>query len=189
VGGGLATASLSALLLLATPVDPPPREQATVCHGVRVIDGDTFRCTRPEGLPAYRLYGVDAPEADQPYGVSARAQLGRLLLGPLRITPVGTDRSQRVIARVGTPVCDDVSQRLVEAGLAWWEPQYAPDAFALRRAEDRARSARLGLWAAASYVSPRQWRARSSRLPRKDSSDADTASRFDHAGDASPDTY
>jgi endonuclease YncB( thermonuclease family) len=59
------------------------------CTVTEVIDGDTFYCIPKEkvtgvrihkdGSISVRLYGIDAPEKDQPYGIEARNFLKELV--------------------------------------------------------------------------------------------------------------
>jgi endonuclease YncB( thermonuclease family) len=64
---------------------------AISCTVTQVIDGDTFYCLpsgsiagvriHKDGSITVRLYGIDAPEKDQPYGIEARNSLKELVAG------------------------------------------------------------------------------------------------------------
>jgi endonuclease YncB( thermonuclease family) len=61
------------------------------------IDGDTF----DSGGVRYRLYGIDAPELDEPLGPHARARLQQLLaIGPVTVIPLALDVYGRTVADV-----------------------------------------------------------------------------------------
>ncbi len=62
---------------------------------LEVVDGDTVR------VPGYtvRLYGVDAPEKDQPFGPQATGCLATLVWGrTVEVRPQGVDRYGRLLA-------------------------------------------------------------------------------------------
>jgi endonuclease YncB( thermonuclease family) len=62
---------------------------ATSCTVTHIVDGDTFYCiprgkitgvkTHKDGSITVRLYGIDTPEKDQPYGIEARNFLKELV--------------------------------------------------------------------------------------------------------------
>ena len=125
----------------------------------RVLDGDSL-VVLERGRPVeVRLYGVDCPEQDQPYGLEARAFTQRLALHQQVAVRVRTvDDYGRSVAEVRLPDGRLLSRELVKAGLAWWYRRYAPDDTALRRLEAAARRARLGLWQAPRPVPPWEFR-------------------------------
>ena len=122
---------LPTLLLLAAAMfaAEPMRLRA-----VAVIDGDTFVGSKDARV--VRLWGVDAPELDQPKGDS----WGRLV----------------AIARRGKEI--DIGLELIKMGLAWHDPRYAPKAKEYAEAEAEARKAKRGLWSDDKPVSPWDWR-------------------------------
>jgi endonuclease YncB( thermonuclease family) len=127
----------------------------------RVTDGDTFRLDSP-GVEQQiiRLYGVDAPERDQPYGSEAsRALASRIDGRQVTVTVEDVDQYGRL---VGTVYVDgaNVNLALIEEGAAWWYEYYAEDERALELAEQAAREQRRGLWAARDPVAPWDWRRR-----------------------------
>lgn len=69
----------------------------------------------------------------------------------------GTDRYGRTIGEI---ICDgaNVNHTSVDAGMAWWYRKCAPNDSALAAAEQRAKSARRGLWADASPTPPWDYR-------------------------------
>lgn len=118
--------------------------QADIRGAARVIDGDTLEVAGVH----IRLFGIDAPEMDQPCGDWAcgrwaRDELARLI-GGRRVTcsDGAPDRYGRVLAR-----CDagrgDLGQAMVQGGAAFAYRRYALDYVGAERA---ARAAERGLW-------------------------------------------
>lgn len=101
-----------------------------------------------------RLYGIDAPEWNQPYGRSAKQALTRYIMGRgLYVTPLEVDRFGRIVARVYiTKGKKDVCLWMVRAGHAWSVVKEYDAAMAEARAVPR------GLWRNPSAVSPSTWR-------------------------------
>ena len=123
-----------------------------------VNDGDTVTCIDEAGQTVkIRLQGIDAPEFDQPHGRSARNALDQKLASR-RVRVAGTARDQHG-RLLGTLWLDDrnLNRELVAEGHAWVFGGFSPDPD-LVDAEEAARRARRGLWAADQPVSPSQWR-------------------------------
>jgi len=123
-------------------------------RGCEVIDGDTIRVA---GVGRVRYIGIDAPERGEPGYDQARRLNARLLgRGELRLAygVARYDRYGRTLAYVyvqpasGAEV--NVNEELVRAGWATTLeiPPNVAAAPAFARAEDEARRARRGLWAA-----------------------------------------
>lgn len=75
--------SIDASLSEITGIQPPPFDEVSAKHlsepqilvgSVYVIDGDTIRINKTQ----VRLFGVDAPELNHPYGKKAKWALHRL---------------------------------------------------------------------------------------------------------------
>lgn len=118
---------------------------------LEVVDGDTVR------VPGYtvRLYGVDAPEKDQPFGSQATGCLAALVWGRVvEVHPRDTDRYGRLVAVL---VVDgqEVNAILVAQGCAWAYPQTGQD---YRDEELQARLQGRGLWALPHPIPPWEWR-------------------------------
>lgn len=127
----------------------------------RVSDGDSFRA-RIQGVEMeFRLYAVDAPEVEQPYGKRSRTEL-RSLLGKeqLVLVFVDVDRYGRIVADVWAGNIH-VNRELVARGAAYFYPEYAKDN-ALYEIERQAREQQRGLWAlpASERIEPWVWRER-----------------------------
>ncbi|MEM9253919.1 MAG: thermonuclease family protein [Pseudomonadota bacterium] len=126
---------------------------------VRVADGDTVSILdRQRKQHKVRLFGIDTPERDQPYGLQAAGVLQQLVddreVGVIVVT---TDDYGR---NVGTVYLGDINVNLamVAGGSAWWYRYYAPHDRALQSAETKAREQGLGLWAGDDPIPPWDWR-------------------------------
>ncbi len=126
---------------------------------VRVADGDTVSVLDAANRQhKVRLYGIDAPERDQPRGRASREALAGLVAGrSVGVVVVATDDYGR---DVGTLYRDgvDINLAMVAGGHAWWYRHYAPYEHPLEAAEREARAARRGLWADADPKPPWDWR-------------------------------
>lgn len=122
---------------------------------LRVHDGDTFALADAK----YRIWGVDAPELDQPWGIAAREVL-RQLLASGEISTVRKGKSwNRTVVQCSAGE-KDVALELLKMGLAWYLPKFAPRRQDYREAEAEAREAKRGLWSDKAPVAPEIWRKR-----------------------------
>lgn len=133
----------------------------------RLFDGDSFELTDRLGRRvSVRLYGVDAPEKDQPFGDASRRHLYKLMKGhSFRVQPLYRDKYDRHVAlvyRVENGAVDRVSlnQHQVRAGMAWVYERYCTGGFCRtwKKEESNARKKRLGLWKDSSPIQPELWR-------------------------------
>lgn len=122
-----------------------------------------------EKLRRVKLSGVDAPEQRQAYAQQARQLAAEWLgSGPIEIVVDKTDKDQRIHGRV-TRDGRDVGLQLLEAGLAWCDPDDAAILSAAVRetyqqACDAAKKQRRGLWRDANPMPP--WEHR--KIPQFD---------------------
>lgn len=80
-----------------------------------VIDGDTIRL----GKVQIRLFGIDAPELNHPYGQKAKWALHRMCKGHvIRAEITDRDAYGRTVARCFLPDGRDLSAEMVRQGLA-----------------------------------------------------------------------
>ena len=129
-----------------------------------VRGGDLFEAMLDSGEHAtVRLYGIDAPENDQPGGKEAAKVLGGLLTGrKIELTITGRDREGRTTALVFVDG-QSVNEALLAAGHA-----YVFDCRNTFCAEweglvEAARAGERGLWAGSDRIPPWEWRARRER--------------------------
>jgi endonuclease YncB( thermonuclease family) len=127
-----------------------------------VIDADTLEIHGAR----IRLWGVDAPEADQlcrnqesdhyRCGQKAANDLDAFIgRRPIECVEVDRDQYKRAVA-VCTVIGVDLAEWLVKSGLALDWPQYSKGAFAA--AQSAAKRANLGMWGG-SLLEPWRYRA------------------------------
>lgn len=145
-GSGLLLALTMALALAANAED-------LVGRVVAVSDGDTLMLSvSGRGPVTVRLYGIDAPERNQPFSAPSRAALVALALDRVvRVVVRELDRYGRTVGRVlvkqDAPnfTETDLSVKQLAAGLAvvYRQHSQAPDLLA---AEADAQHERRGVW-------------------------------------------
>lgn len=87
-----------------------------------VTDGDTITIQKTQ----IRLFGIDAPELDHPYGKTAKWAMVRLCKGQIvRAEVTAEDDYGRTVARCRLPDGRDLSAEMVEQGLALDWPKFS----------------------------------------------------------------
>lgn len=128
---------------------------------VSVGDGDGFVGELYGDKKEFRIWGIDAPEIGQPFGLQSRNQLRAMIQGRRVFCRLrGMDRYGRYVAEVISPHWPDVSLAMVEEGWAWWYSRQAPEWRAGKEAQAAARTARRGLWQQEAPTPPWTWRGR-----------------------------
>lgn len=95
----------------------------TVLYGpARVVDGDTVVIAKTQ----VRLYGIDAPELDHPYGKKAKWALVAMCKGrKVRAVVTDTDDYGRTVAKCFLDDGTDLSAQMVLQGLAIDWPKFS----------------------------------------------------------------
>jgi micrococcal nuclease len=128
---------------------------------VRIFDGDSFLANKSNGTEVeIRLFGIDAPERNQPWSRKSRDALRDLLQDTgFSVRTITIDTYERTIAVVTLPDGRQVNSAMVEAGHAWVYRRYTDDPLMIAL-EDRAKAENRGLWGLApkERVPPWQWR-------------------------------
>jgi micrococcal nuclease len=134
----------------------------------RVVDGDTYIVQLESGKKErVRIFGIDTPEYDQPYGDSATIWVTqRILDQQVTLSTKNRDRWNRIIAEVHLSDGKNLAEELVSRGLAWWWPQYAPEEESLKNYQARAQKEKIGLWSAPSPKAP--WKHRQEMYAEKE---------------------
>lgn len=144
---------------LAPPPENPRPTRLWSDRCVSIADGDTISVMYHGVEVRVRLNAVDCPERRQAFGNVAKRFTSDLVFGKIvTVSPTDTDRYGRTVGDVLTPDGRSLNQALVEAGLAWWFRQYAPDDRRLQALEAEARNARRGLWRDESPIPPWEFR-------------------------------
>ncbi|NTU58910.1 MAG: nuclease [Chlorobiaceae bacterium] len=104
-----------------------------------------------------RLYGIDCPEKNQPFGQRAKQLASNLVFGKdVNLDRVGIDRYGRTIGRVYIEG-KSLNEELIRAGLAWHYKQYSSDSN-LAVLEREARLQKKGLWVDPQPLPPWEFR-------------------------------
>ena len=83
----------------------------TVQDGDSIIRGDGVRV---------RLYGIDAPEKDLPYGREARKVLKQYMPLVAKMKEYDEDRYGRLIVELFTEDNKSINAAIICSGAAWW---------------------------------------------------------------------
>lgn len=159
------------LLVCASPI-VAQEALPTYLNGTvaRISDGDTIDLRTGSGTVRIRLFGIDCPESDQPFGLRAKHFVEGKVDGETVTARVyEKDRYGRYVSEI---YVDGVSlnRELVRHGLAWWYKQFARQDLDLKRLASRAQEARIGLWSEEQPIPP--WRWRQMQLEEADEIDA-----------------
>ena len=122
-----------------------------------VSDGDTIKVKSKDKIYVIRLYGIDAPEVNQPYGNKITKFLkDKLESKQVTINYSSKDRYGRIIGKV---YYDGIyiNELLIKIGGAWHYKQYSNDVN-LNNAEQSAKKNRLGIWDQELVIPPWEWR-------------------------------
>lgn len=115
--------------------------QRIVQGAAYVTDGDTIVINKTQ----IRLFGVDAPELDHPYGNKAKWAMVKLCKGhKIRAEISDQDKYGRVVARCFLPDGRDLSAEMVKQGLAIDWPKFSGGIYRKMETSD----ARKKLWLA-----------------------------------------
>lgn len=128
---------------------------------VKVADGDTFTLMDSYGKThRIRLYGIDCPELNQPFGKDAKRFTSNLVLQKMvSIEKISNDRNGRIVAKVTINGNQSLNQLLLQNGMAWHFLKYDKSK-TYADLERQARVAKLGVWASANPIAPWDWRRR-----------------------------
>lgn len=130
-------------------------DTAKVLH---VSDGDTFIASTKKGKTKVRLYGVDAPEKSQEYGLKSLSYLQFLISNKnVKLKVMGIDQYGRTIAKVfynGT----DINTEMISSGNAWWYEQFARNEKIYEKAQKSAKEQKIGLWSKGNPIPPWEYR-------------------------------
>lgn len=151
-------AGIFSLMLVISPLTAQVKETLKG-KVVKVSDGDTFTLLGADNQKIrVRLSAIDAPETGQPYSERSRRRLAEMIVDQdIEVLVESTDRYGRKIAKIKTPLVDDVGLQLVKEGLAW-HYSYFDKSASYAQAEKQARENRTGLWQEKDPINPYDYR-------------------------------
>lgn len=158
------------LIFLLFCLAPLPA-QAFPAMVTKVADGDTFTVMVDGEKQRVRIFGIDAPEHDQPGGGKAKADLSALILGKVVEVeppprhgrfPTSYDRIVGVVTIGGT----DIGWTMLTLGDAWAYDEFKPPR-SYDEAMTQAAQVHAGLWAQGDPVAPWDWRHRGKQRYRR----------------------
>jgi endonuclease YncB( thermonuclease family) len=131
---------------------------------VKVTDGDNITVLDNTNTQyRIRLQGIDAPERKQAFGNASRKHLASLVAGKTVTVKWGKrDRYGRIVGFIFLDG-QDMNLEQIKAGMAWFYRYYQrelspEDRRRYAKAEDQARTHRLGLWQHKSPMPPWEYR-------------------------------
>lgn len=139
-------------------------------RAIWIHDGDTVTVNAKNGTWfKVRLWGIDAPELDQPGGKEAMLELIQLI-GRKTVTVSVKDRDRygRIVGVI-TYRNRDINREMIQSGHAWYYEQYASNQKVYADAEQTAKEKKEGLWKSENPpIPPWEWRKmkRKKRAPR-----------------------
>jgi endonuclease YncB( thermonuclease family) len=157
----------SVVSLLGAPHGATQRNPVFSGVVTKVLDGDTIKVkVRDRDEKIIDLWGIDAPEADQPFGTKATKQLSKLVLNKVVIVEDFGGVGEVYVEVDGSPKRQVLAnEQMVADGYAWY--QRVPDIGDFRSAADRmrkgeaaARRAKKGLWSRLDAIAPWEWAKR-----------------------------
>ena len=133
------------------------REEYTVKY---ISDGDTLTVTnnKTNKKVKVRLFGIDAPEATQKYGLESKEYLMSLTKNKSIIVKGNTyDKYGRLL---GTIYVDgiNINETMVQTGNAWWYEKFDPKNTKVRDMQIKAKESKLGLWKNVNAIAPEEYR-------------------------------
>ena len=133
-------------------------------QAVKVSDGDTLNVQKVENgkfvgeIVKIRMFGIDAPEKAQDYGIESKQALEKLVNGKtLEIEEKNRDRYGRTVAVVYVNG-KNVNEEMVKNGNAWWYQEYDKKDTKMQAYQENAKKNKLGLFGKRGYVEPWNYR-------------------------------
>ena len=138
-----------------------PNALAFTARVVEVENGDIIT-VEPVDSGKYieiRLYGIDCPKENQPYGSIAKNYITYLTLDKIvKIEEKDKDQYGRTVAIVTLGNGNVLQELLLEDGFAWVYPSYCKDCKSWMVLQAEAMTAKAGLWQDLDPTPPWMWR-------------------------------
>lgn len=123
---------------------------------VKIYDGDTMTVIANNEKLSIRMFGIDAPELKQKYGIESRDNLIKMcpLNSNVTLQVKDKDKYKRTVAVV---ICNgqNLNSKQVENGFAWAYTDYSWGFYSQQKI---AESKKIGLWADKNPMNPKYYR-------------------------------
>lgn len=123
---------------------------------IKIYDGDTMTVIVNNEKLSIRMFGIDAPELKQKYGIESRDNLIKMcpLNSNITLQVKDKDKYKRTVAVV---ICNghNLNSKQVENGFAWAYTDYS---WAFYFKQKIAESKKIGLWADKTPMNPKNYR-------------------------------
>ncbi len=126
-----------------------------------VVDGDSLVVRKGARKMEVRLWGIDAPEYDQPDSIPAKNGLKKMVMGQKGVLYIKyQDRYGRYVSVLKIEDLN-VNEAMVAAGYSWVYDRYCREPVCQRwkHLQAEAKEQRRGLWSGKDPVPPWQWKA------------------------------
>lgn len=126
-----------------------------------VVDGDSLVVQKGTKKMEVRLWGIDAPEYDQPDSIMARNGLKKMVMGQKGVLYIKyQDRYGRYVSLLKIKDLN-VNEAMVANGHSWVYDRYCREPVCQRwkHLQAEAKKQRRGLWSGNDPVPPWQWKA------------------------------
>lgn len=146
-----------------------------LCDIADAIDGDTILCLKNKSEQIkVKLFGIDAPELDQPYGQEAKQLLNQMLHEDIFISirKITKDNTYLVDINYIDTLCrepitsesecttnlENINSNMIETGHAWYDLSEEENDPNFQTDERNARYYKNGLWSQSNPIPPWEWR-------------------------------
>ncbi len=123
-----------------------------------VSDGDTVVIDDNGEKRKLRLYGIDAPEKAQEYGLESKEfLLNKIRNKKISVSFRSKDRYGRDISIIHIEN-ENINELMVREGYAWWYEEYAKDNLNYKEYQKKAKEEKKGLWSKPKPIAPWEYR-------------------------------
>lgn len=123
-----------------------------------VIDGDTFHVLIDGKKEKIRMFGIDAPESKQEWGLEAKESLNKLISNKEVLLDIKSkDMYGRLLATVFIGK-QNINLEMIATGNAWYYEYYDKNNTDSQNAMENAKKKKLGLWSKPNPKNPFEFR-------------------------------
>lgn len=130
---------------------------------VKVSDGDSFFMKQNGKKIRVRMYGIDAPELKQKHGKESKKYLEELILGKkIELKVLYEDNYGRKVSKVYYRD-REINLEMLRSGNAWFYEYHAKKEKEYRKAYEKAKREKIGIWSEKNPQNPRDFRIKHKR--------------------------